>query len=84
MSWLEGPESFVLEPCLLFLSSIRPFRTSNQKMCMDARRDGWNGWSQMAFDVGQIKEGFGRRNEKLDRMNVTMSKLTLFDCKNVI
>jgi hypothetical protein len=50
-------------------------------MCMDARRDGWNGWSQMAFDVGQIREGLGRRNEKLDQMNVTMSKLTLLDYK---
>jgi hypothetical protein len=48
---------------------------------MDARRDGWNEWSQMAFDVGQIREVFGRRNEKLDQMNMTMSKLTLLDCK---
>ena len=50
-------------------------------MCMDARRDGWNGWSQMAFDVGQISEGFERRNGKLDQMNVEMSSLALLDCK---
>jgi hypothetical protein len=40
---------------------------------MDARRNGWDGRSQMAFDIGQISETFGRRNGKIDQMNVIMS-----------
>jgi hypothetical protein len=49
--------------------------------CMDARRNGWNGRSHMAFDVGQVSESFLWRNGKLDQMNVIMLSLTFLSCK---
>ena len=59
--WFKASTRLNFDAYIDFSVHGRPFESSN-KECINVRRDGRNGWSWLAFHVGHIGRGSGRRH----------------------